>query len=99
MYVCMYIYIYIYKYVCMYIYIYIYIYISMYVYMYIYIYIYIYNTWKFRGGGTQVRMGTHCQTAAWSRSGECQHLGAVNSFWGIVGGGQLQAKNIIGALA
>ena len=27
-------------------------------------------------------MATHCQTAAWSRSGECQNIGAVNSLEG-----------------
>ena len=26
-------------------------------------------------------MDTHCQTATWSGSGECQNLGAVSSFW------------------
>ena len=47
-------------------------------------------------------MGTHCQTAAQSGSSERQSSGAVNSFWGEKkggGGGQLQTKNIIGALA
>ena len=51
------------------------------------------------GGGTQVRIGTHCQTDTRSGSGERQNLGAVNSFWGKKGGGQLQTKNIIGSLA
>ena len=32
------------------------------------------------GGGTQVLIGTHCQTAARSGSGERQNSGAVNSF-------------------
>ena len=37
------------------------------------------------GGGTQVCMGTHCQTAT-SGSGERQHLEAVNSTWDKRGG-------------
>ena len=39
-----------------------------------------------RGGGTQVWIGTNCQTAARSGSGERQNSGAVNSFWGKKGG-------------
>ena len=44
-------------------------------------------------------MVTHCQTAARSRSGEHQNVGAVNSFEGKKGGGrgggQLQTKKLI----
>ena len=39
-------------------------------------------------------MGTHCQTAAWSRSGERQNLGAVNYFWGKKGGQSEHDRNI-----
>ena len=34
------------------------------------------------GGALRYRMGTHCQTAARSGSGEHQNVGAVNSFEG-----------------
>ena len=44
-------------------------------------------------------MGTHCQTATWSGSGERQNSGAVNSFWDKKGGRSTQTMNIIGALA
>ena len=50
------------------------------------------------GGGTWVRMDTHCQTDVRSRNSEYQNLGAVSSFWGKKGGGQLQTKKIIGAI-
>ena len=40
-------------------------------------------------------MASHCQTAAQSGSGECQNIGAVNTFQGKKGGGQLQTKNQI----
>ena len=39
--------------------------------------------------GLRYQMATHCQTAARSRSGECQNIGAEE------GGGQLQTKNQI----
>ena len=45
------------------------------------------------GGALRYRMATHCQTAARSGSGECQNIGAVNSFEGKKGGGQLQLRN------
>ena len=44
-------------------------------------------------------MGTHCQPAAWTGSGEHQNLVAVNSFGGKIGGRLTSNKNIIGALA
>ena len=40
-------------------------------------------------------MATHCQTAERSGSGKCQNIGAVNTFQGKKGGGQLQTKNRI----
>ena len=40
-------------------------------------------------------MATHCQTATLSGGGECQNLGAVNSFEGKKGGGQLQSETLI----
>ena len=43
-------------------------------------------------------MATHCQTAAWSRSGEHQHLGVVEYLEGEKkrgGGGSIQTKNLI----
>ena len=46
-----------------------------------------------RGGALRYQMATHCQTAARSGSGERQNIGAVNSFEGKKGGGQLQTKN------
>ena len=51
------------------------------------------------GGGGHSGSNRYCQTDARSRSGEREDLGAVNSFWGKKGGGQLQTKNIIGSLA
>ena len=40
-------------------------------------------------------MATHCQTAEWSGGGERQNIGAVKSFEGKKGGGQLQNKKLI----
>ena len=40
-------------------------------------------------------MATNCQTAMQSGGGESQNLGAVNSFKGKKGGGQLQTENLI----
>ena len=41
------------------------------------------------GGALRYQMATHCQKAAWSRSGERQNLGAVNCLEGKKGGSQL----------
>ena len=59
------------------------------------------------GGGGALRsrlryqMATHCQTATRSGSGECQTLGAGNSFEGKKkgGGGQFQTKHLIKVVA
>ena len=47
------------------------------------------------GGGILVPTATHCQTAARSGSSECQNIGAVNSFEGKKGGGNLQTKHLM----
>ena len=39
------------------------------------------------GGALSYQMDTNCYIAAWSGSGERQHLGAVSSFWGRKSGG------------
>ena len=44
-------------------------------------------------------MATHCQTAVLSGSSESQNIGAVNSFEGNKGGGQLQTKHLIRVVA
>ena len=44
-------------------------------------------------------MATHCQMAAQSGSGECQNMGAVKSFEGKKGGGQLKTKHLIRVVA
>ena len=47
------------------------------------------------GGALWYRTSTHCQTAAQSRSGEGQNIGAVNSFEGKKEGGQLQTEHLV----
>ena len=50
------------------------------------------------GGALTYRMATHCQTAARSGSGECQNIGAVNSFEGKKGGRSTSTKKQIGVV-